>query len=44
MKSKGYKDYTVEKVLRYDGCYAFKDPKKNKLLAEGLQKAGLPLK
>ena len=43
MKSKGYKDYTVEKVLKYDGWHAFKDPKDTERYAEGLRKAGLPM-
>jgi hypothetical protein len=36
MKSKGYKDYTVDKVLKYYGCHAFKEPRGTELFAEGL--------
>jgi adenylate cyclase len=41
MKGKGYKDYSVEKVLKYDGWHAFKDPKDMDRFTEGLHKAGL---
>jgi Flp pilus assembly protein TadD len=44
MKSRGLEHFTVEKVLKYDGFHAFKDPKDTELLAEGLQKGGLPMK
>jgi TolB-like protein/Flp pilus assembly protein TadD len=41
MKTRGLEHFTVEKVLKYDGYHAFKDPKDVELLAEGLRKAGL---
>jgi TolB-like protein/Flp pilus assembly protein TadD len=41
MKSRGLEHFTVEKVLKYDGFHAFKDPKDVELIAEGLRKAGL---
>jgi TolB-like protein/class 3 adenylate cyclase/Flp pilus assembly protein TadD len=41
MKSRGLEHFTVEKVLKYDGFHAFKDPKDTERLAEGLHKAGL---
>ncbi len=48
MKSRGFEHFTVEKVLKYDGFHAFKDPKDTKRLAEDLRKAGpfvtLPMK
>jgi len=44
MKSRGLEHFTVEKVLKYDGYHAFKDPKDTVRLAEGLHKAGLPMK
>ena len=44
MKSRGLEHFTVEKVLKYDGFHAFKDPKDAELLADGLHKAGLPIK
>jgi TolB-like protein/class 3 adenylate cyclase/predicted Zn-dependent protease len=44
MKSRGYyKAYSVEKVLK-DNYYAFKNQENKDRLADGLQKAGLPLK
>jgi tetratricopeptide (TPR) repeat protein len=43
MKSRGLEHFTVEKVLKYDGFHAFKDPKDTGRLAEGLRKAGLPM-
>ncbi len=44
MKSRGLEHFTVEKVLKYDGFHAFKDPKDTELLAGALQKSGLPMK
>jgi TolB-like protein/Flp pilus assembly protein TadD len=41
MKGRGFEHFTVEKVLKYDGFHAFKDPKDTELLIEGLRKAGL---
>jgi TolB-like protein/Flp pilus assembly protein TadD len=43
MKKRDYKDYTVEKVLKIY-LHAFKDPKDTARFAEGLHKAGLPMK
>jgi tetratricopeptide (TPR) repeat protein len=43
MKSMWHRQYTVKKVLK-DNYYAFKDPKDTERLAEGLHKAGLPMK
>ncbi len=43
MKKKGFKGYTVERVVKYLN-YAFKDPKDTDRFAEGLHKAGLPMK
>ena len=42
MKSMWHRKYTVKKVLK-DNYYAFKNPKDTERLAEGLQKAGLPM-
>jgi len=42
MKKRGYKDYTVERVLKYY-LHAFKDPRDTERFAEGLHKAGLPM-
>ena len=44
MKRRGLEHFTVEKVLKYDGFHAFKDPKDTELLVEGLQKGGLVAK
>ena len=43
MKKRGYKGYTVERVLKIY-LHAFKDPKDTARFAEGLHKAGLPMK
>ena len=43
MKKRGYKDYTVERVLKYY-LHAFKDPRDTERFAQGLHKAGLPMK
>ncbi len=43
MKSSGYKGHTVSRVLKYY-LHAFKDPKDTERFAEGLHKAGLPMK
>jgi TolB-like protein/Flp pilus assembly protein TadD len=43
MKKRGYKDYTVERVLKYY-LHAFKDSRDTERFAQGLQKAGLPMK
>jgi tetratricopeptide (TPR) repeat protein len=43
MKKSGYKGYTVERVLKIY-LHAFKDPKDTERFAEGLHKAGLPMK
>jgi len=44
MKSRGYyKEYSVEKVLK-DNYYAFKNQENKDRIAEGLHKAGLPMK
>ena len=43
MKKRGYKGYTVERVLKMY-LHAFKDPKDTERFAEGLHKAGLPMK
>ena len=42
MKKRGYKDYTVERVLKYY-LHAFKDQKDTERFAQGLHKAGLPM-
>ena len=42
MKKRGYKGYTVERVLKYY-LHAFKDPRDTERFAEGLRKAGLPM-
>ena len=42
MKKRGYKDYTVERVLKYY-LHAFKDPRDTERFAQGLHKAGLPM-
>jgi tetratricopeptide (TPR) repeat protein len=44
MKRRGLEHFTVEKVLKYDGFHAFKDPKDIELLVVGLEKGGLPMK
>ena len=44
MKRRGLEHFTVEKVLKYDGFHAFKDPKDTELFVEGLQKGGLATK
>jgi TolB-like protein/Flp pilus assembly protein TadD len=44
MKRRGLEHFTVEKVLKYDGFHAFKDPKDTGPLAEGLQKSGLVMR
>ena len=43
MRESGYKDHTVERVLKIY-LHAFKDPKDTARFAEGLHKAGLPMK
>jgi len=43
MKRRGFKDYTVERVLKIY-LHAFKDPKDTERFADGLHKAGLPMK
>jgi tetratricopeptide (TPR) repeat protein len=43
MKSSGYKGHTVSRVLKFY-LHAFKDPKDTARFAEGLHKAGLPMK
>jgi tetratricopeptide (TPR) repeat protein len=43
MKYRGIKGYTVERVLKIY-LHAFKDPKDTARFAEGLHKAGLPMK
>jgi TolB-like protein/class 3 adenylate cyclase/Flp pilus assembly protein TadD len=43
MKSRRYNNYTVERVLKYY-LHAFKDPKDTERFAQGLHKAGLPMK
>jgi adenylate cyclase len=43
LKEREYVDYTVERVLKYY-LHAFKDPKDTDRFAQGLHKAGLPLK
>jgi len=43
LKERGYEGYTVERVLKYY-LHAFKDPKDTERFAQGLHKAGLPLK
>ena len=43
MKRRRIKDYTVERVLKIY-LYAFKDPKDTVRFAQGLHKAGLPMK
>ena len=43
MKKRGYKGYTVERVLKIY-LHAFKDPKDTARFAKGLHKAGLPMK
>jgi TolB-like protein/class 3 adenylate cyclase/Flp pilus assembly protein TadD len=43
MKRRGIKGYTVERVLKIY-LHAFKDPKDTTRFAEGLHKAGLPMK
>jgi adenylate cyclase len=43
LKERGYEGYTVERVLKYY-LHAFKDPRDTERFAQGLHKAGLPLK
>jgi tetratricopeptide (TPR) repeat protein len=43
LKERGYEGYTVERVLKYY-LHAFKNPKDTERFAQGLHKAGLPLK
>jgi tetratricopeptide (TPR) repeat protein len=43
MKKRRYEDYTVERVLKYY-LHAFKDPRDTARFAQGLHKAGLPMK
>ena len=43
MKTRGYKGYTVERVLKMY-LHAFKDPRDTERFAQGLHKAGLPMK
>jgi tetratricopeptide (TPR) repeat protein len=43
LKERGYEGYTVERVLKYY-LHAFKDPRDTARFAEGLHKAGLPMK
>jgi TolB-like protein/lipopolysaccharide biosynthesis regulator YciM len=43
IKEKGYEGYTVERVLKYY-LHAFKDPRDTDRFAQGLHKAGLPMK
>jgi len=40
MKKRGYKEFTIEKVLKYN-LYALKDPKVKERFASGLRKAGM---
>jgi tetratricopeptide (TPR) repeat protein len=42
MKKRGYKGYTVKRVLKYN-YYAFKNPQDIERIARGLHKAGLPM-
>ena len=43
MKKRGFKGYTVERVLKIY-LHAFRDPRDKARFAEGLHKAGLPMK
>jgi len=43
IKERGYEGYTVERVLKYY-LHAFKDPRDTDRFAQGLHKAGLPMK
>jgi TolB-like protein/Flp pilus assembly protein TadD len=43
LKERGYEGYTVERVLKYY-LHAFKDPRDTERFAQGLHKAGLPMK
>ena len=43
MKSRGYTEYTVKRASKYH-FHAFKDPRDTERFAEGLRKAGLPMK